>query len=446
MRLANGLALLLLLALLAASVGAAVSASEAVSFVETENNFLKPNEQLETPAVPVLHDEKKYWVVPLLSGEGVATYFPVSFADKSLSTNTAVNNQLFSTVQFLRDYLAYRNKLAQQNKSFFISRGNQLIVGNLASDLSSAVFELNVIKSELPGQQQQSLITSMQSSLNHMSGVSTDLSQKIGAGVDAESSFTNEPDSKDLESINNSFSAAFAQLYALEEEARAYETKVSQLKGFIANSSLSPDTKTQFIARASAPPGLKTIGGNLIGDWVILSQETEQSIAQLLSKAKSKVFLDSMQQELEKRIERNRAYAAIFSPDQDFSKKTGYASLKMAMDDLQSVEKKSLWQNQAQLAVAIEQYQSAGRLLDSEEFDLSMVATQKAKLAAVNVKKDGFVPEETDSFDWSMAINIAIVAVILLAVVYFLKNRNRIIGAVASEEPQQVDKYGWPKN
>lgn len=428
-------------------VWAVVSAGDAVSFVETENNFLKQNEQLETPAVPILHDAKKYWMVPLLSGEGVATYFPISYADKSLSTNQAVNAQLFSTVQFLRDYLAYRNKLAQQNKQFFVGRDNQLIIGNLSSALASEVFELNIIKSELVGKQQQSLIGDMQSSLNHMATVSADLSQKIGVAVDAESTFTNEPSSGTLESIRDSFSNAFSQLYELEGQARLYDDKVSQLKSLIANSSLSSDKKTQFIALATAPPALKTIGSNSIGNWVILSQETEQSIVRILAKAKSKVFLDSMQQELEKRIKRNQAFSEIFSPDADFSKKTGYPSLKMAMDDLQSAEKKALWQNQEQLLVAIEQYGAAGRLLDSEEFDLSLVASQKAKRAAEIVQRDGFVEEPPQGPDVSMYVNIAIVALLLLIVIYFLKNRQKILGAVVSEqEPSEVSKYGWPKN
>lgn len=447
MRFSRFLLVLGLLLALSFPVLAAVSAGDAVSFVETENNFLKQNEQLETPAVPILHDAKKYWVVPLLSGEGVATYFPVSFADKRLSDNQAVNAQLFSTVQFLRDYLAYRNKLAQQNKQFFVGRDNQLIIGNLSSSLASEVFELNIIKSELPGQQQQSLIGEMQSSLNRMATVSADLSQKIGVAVDAESTFTNEPGSSNLESIRDSFSAAFSQLYELEEDARSYDDKVSQLKSQIANSSLSSDKKTQFIALATAPPALKTIGSNSIGNWVILSQETEQSIAQILNKAKSKVFLDSAQQELEKRVKRNQAFSAIFSSDPDFSKKTGFPSLKMAMDDLQSAEKKPLWENREQLAVAVDQYLAAGRLLDSEEFDLSLVASQKAKRAAEIVKRDGFVPEQPQGPDASMYVNIAIVAMVLLIVIYFLKNRQKIIGAVVSEEePSEGNKYGWPKN
>lgn len=446
MRFFQGFLVFGVLLLLSLQAWAAIAAADAVSFVETENNFLKKNEQLETPIVPITHDGKKYWMVPLLSGEGIATYFPVSYADKTLSTNVAVNGQLFSTAQFLRDYLTYRNKLAQQNKSFFVGRDNQLIIEKLSDALQSEVYELNIIKTELKGVSEQALITEMQSSLNRMATISSDLSQKIGTAVEAESHFTNEPDSRNLSSIRDSFTDAFARLFSLEEEARGYDDKVLRLKGMISTSSLSSDKKSQFVALANAPPDMKTIGSNSIGNWVIVSQETQAKIEQVLTASKSKVFLDAAQQELDKRIKRNKAYSEIFSPDPDFSKKTGSPSLKMAMDDLQSPDKNPLWKNQQQLGVAIEQFNTAARMLNAEEFDLSLVASQKAKRAVELVKKDGLEEPKTEEFDPTILVNIAIVALLLLIVVYFLKNRQKIVGAVVSEpEPTEVDIYGWKK-
>lgn len=429
------------------SVFAAISASEAVDFVETENNFLKENDRVESPNVLIRHDSKKYWVVPLLAGEGVATFFPVLFADKSLSNNKAVNSQLFSTGMFLRDYLVYRNTIAQQNKRWFMGRDSELIIGELANNLQSEVFELNIIKARLSVPISVSGISEMQESLSRMASLSSDLSNKISVAIDAEASFTVEPDTSDLESIQKSFNDAFSVLFELEAEARDYDGLVSNLQGVIANDdALSVSEKNQFVALAEAPSALFTIGSASIGNWVIAVQETSQRISQILTNAKSKVFLDSAQLELEKRVKRSLAFSAIYSFDKDFSEKTDYPSLKVALDDLQSPANKDYWENQGQLQLAIEQFVNAVNFLNGEEFESSLIATQKSKRAVELVVLDGFFEAEPASFDTTALISVFVIVLLLVIVLYFLRNRQKIVGAVFSQPgEEEVDVYGWQK-
>ena len=382
-----------------------------------------------------------------MSGETAATFFPVAYSDGALSSNDAINSQLFSTAKFLRDYLQYRNRLAQQNKPWFLGSDNQLITGDLPSVLQSEVFQLNIVKAELTDSSSLSLISQMQSSLSKMAAMASDLSQKIGLAVSAESGFTNEPDSKKLNEIPESFSNAFSVLYALESDARAYGSLVLQLKNKIStDTSLSVEEKSQFVSFADSPQELSVIGSKGIGDWVILSQETEQSVQRLFADAKSKSFLDSAKLELEKRIQRNAAFSAVFSADPVFLKSTGYPSLKIALDDLQSPQNRPYWKNQEQVGMAIQQFDAAVRLLDGEEFELSLVASQKAKRAVELAKKDGFLEEETDSLDTNALINIAIVVLLGLIVLFFLKNRQKIVGAIVSESgSNETDLYAWQR-
>lgn len=429
-----------------ASVFAVISAAEAVDFLETENHFLKPTDSVETPTVLISHDNKKYWVVPLLAGEDVATFFPVSYADKMLSVNEAVNSQLFSTAHFLRGYLTYRNKQAAQSKPWFVGLANQRIIGDLSNDLESEVFELNIIKAEVSASTTQTQIAQMQSLLNRMASTSLDLSEKIGLAVEAEAGFTNEPDSSHMHDISESFSSVFDGLVVLEADARTYQGFVSSLKSKLStDSSLSTEKKSQFVAFADAPKALFTIGSTSIGDWVLIFQATSQQVDSLVLAANSKTFLDSAQAELQNRIKQNAAYSAIFGNDSDFSSKTGYPSLKLALDDLQSPENKPYWKNREQFNVAVEQFNSANRLLNAQEFELSLVAAQKAKLAAGIVKKDGFVSEEATGFDYAALVNVIIVLVLLLIVVFFLKNRDKIVGSVFQPQEAPVDKYGWQR-
>ncbi|MBU0636194.1 hypothetical protein KKE06_04175 [Candidatus Micrarchaeota archaeon] len=435
------------LVLFANSAMAAISAAEAVDFVESENNFLKQNDRVESPNVLIEHQDKKYWMVPLLAGEGAVTFFPVSFADKTLSENEAINSQLFSTAKFLRDYLEYRNSIALQNKRWFMGRDNELIIGDLSFELESEVFELNLIKEELSVPISVSGIMDMQESLSQMSSLAAELSQKISTASGAEASFTVDPTTSDITNIQDSFDDAFIVLFALEQEARVYSELVSNLKSVISSDDdLSVSEKNQFVTLADAPPALFTIGSTSIGNWVIIAQETQQQITQLLNGAQSKVFLDGAKLELERRKQQNQAFSAIYAVDEDFSDKTDYPSLQVAMNDLQSPTKMDFWENQSQLAIAIEKYANAVRFLGNEEFDLSLIETQKTKNAVELVVQDGLIGNELPPFDYSMIINILIIILILVIVMFALKNRQQLTGTVISKpEGEEIDVYGWQK-
>lgn len=441
-------AVLLLLTVLLEGVFASVAAPEAVDWIENQNHFLKKNDSIETPTVLIEHDNQKYWLIPVIAGADLTTFFPVSFADKTVSVNEGVNRELFATARFLRGYLPYRNQ-SRTNKSWFIGSDNAFIISNLSSDLKSSQFQLNNLKSELDSVGETSDIDSMQAALSQMADVATALGDNISAAVTTENDFLENPSTATVASIKEKFGVAYDSLFQLESLARQYQEMENELKTKISGSAkLTAAERNNLIPLASAPQSLYTIGSKNIGNWVITANENKQSVETIFNQSKSLSFLDTAVSEFNKRLRQNETYQGIFGVDPEFSAASGSPSLKLAIDDLQLPEKKSLWKNRGELQTALTQYQSAVDLLNSEEFELSKIAAQKAKSAVLNVIADGFVEEQPTGINPQDLINAAIIGFILVILVYALKNRGNIMTAISSggeNKETELDFYGWNK-
>lgn len=441
--------LLAVITLVLSSVYAEVAAPEAVDWIESENHFLKKNDSTETPTLLIVHNSQKYWVIPIIAGQNLATFFPISFGDKTLSVNEGINRELYATARFLRGYLNYRQQLSSQNKSWIVDSGNALILTDLASQLKKAKFSMFNLKTELERVGETSDIDAMQGRLSQMAEVATELGDNINSALATESDFLFEPNTADISGIKDSFGTVYDSLLQLEALAREYQDMETDLKTKISTSTkLSASERNNLIPLASAPPGLYTIGSKPIGNWVIATNENKQTLESLFNQAKSLSFLDGAVLEFKKRVKQNETYQGIFGVDPEFSQSSGSESLKLAIDDIQLPEKKTLWKNQEQLQAALTQYQAAVDLLNAEEFELSQVATQQAKSAVLSVIADGFVIEKTDSFNPQDLVNIGIIGFILVILVYALKNRGNIMNAISSggqAKETEFDPYGWQK-
>lgn len=441
----NALLLLALVALFAVPVHAAVSASDAVIFVSEDRHFLGKNDTVEQPTVAITHAAKKYWMIPVLHGTDVATFIPVLASETTVSTQKAVNDQLFSTAQFLRSYLNYKNGLAAKNTKWFLASDNQLIISDLSTGLNDAIYRLNIVKTDYSAGAAD--ITAMQNQLVSMSQSASDLSQAIFEFVQAESQFVAEPDTAKISSVPDAQKAANEKLFALESEARDYQTKVSNLKLKISKSTLPADKKSNYIKLIDPPASLYTIGSTSIGNWVILANEAQTQVQGIYTQAKSKDFLDSSTTGLDERVAQDRAYSALFGLDDDFKTKTRYPSLDTAIKDITSDDKKNTWVNTDQLQQAADNFQKASDAFDSRQFDVAVTLAAKAKTNVQRVISDGTIDPTPPDTTYENLLNVAIVVLVLVIVLYFLKNRNKIVGAItpASNSETGVDLNAWKK-
>jgi len=434
-----------LFALLFTPVFAAFSSSDAVLFVTEENHFLEKTEDVEQPTVAITHGNIKYWVLPVIRGTDVVTFIPIHINEKTVSQNQAVNEQLFSTANFLRSYLTYKNSLASQNKKWFLGSDNQLIIENLSTSLKDSVYRLNIVKSEFPEGSADS--AKMQTNLNSMASSAATLSQSIFEFLQTESEFVSAPDTGKTAAIKDQQAATTELLLLLETQAREYKSQVSALKLKISNSNLPADKKNNFTKLVDPPEELYTIGSTSIGNWVILSNEALAQVQSIYTSSKSKTFLEDASNAFTVRNNQNATYAVLFGLDNELKTKTPYPTLETAIKDIASEQKKSTWTNQDQLQEAYTNWQNASEAYDNKQYDLAKTLGQKSKKAVLRVIADGTVEIEPDPINWDLLMNALIAGFILIILLYFVKNRNKIIGAIAQPAPEEgVDLNAWKRN
>ncbi|MCR4368665.1 MAG: hypothetical protein NUV67_02035, partial [archaeon] len=68
-----------------------VSGSEAVNFVANENHFLYDSETYSAPNVSIEFEDSSYWVIALVSGSNIVTYFPIEVDSGAISSSRATN-------------------------------------------------------------------------------------------------------------------------------------------------------------------------------------------------------------------------------------------------------------------------------------------------------------------------------------------------------------------
>ncbi len=426
------------------SVHASVTAFDAVLFVSEENHFLLKSDEVEQPIVPIVHDGKKYWVVPVIRGTDVVTFIPIPFTEKKVSENQPVNDQLYSTAFFLRSYLTYKNSLATQNKKWFLGSDNQLILEQLATSLNDGIYRLNIVKSDLP--QNATEITSMQADLAEMSSQADGLSDAIFEFVQTENQFVAEPDTKNLSSIKEQQAVANQRLFELEAQARAYKSKAESLKLAISKATLTADKKNNFIRLADPPADLYTIGSTSIGNWVILANDAQTQVANIYNQSKSKSFLEEAAKAFVTRNNQNNTFNVLWGIDEEFKKKTPYPTLDTAIRDITSDEKKLTWANQEQLQEAYSNWQRAVEAFDQSQYETAALLANKSKRAVERVISSGTIEEEPNPVNYGTLLNIAIIVLILVIVFYFVKNRDKILGTGQTANPDQgVDLDAWKK-
>ncbi|GEM_PF-2504794 len=425
-------------------VRGAISSADSIDFVSEENHFLEPNDSVEQPVVPILHGTEKFWVIPVISGSEVATFIPVYVSEKKLSDNRAVNEALFSTAQFLRSYILYKSNLASQNKRWFLGPDNSLILSRLSRDLKDELFTLNIVKADFAQGKEQ--IELMQSQLSEMSDTADQLSDAVFGFVETESEFVSAAGTSDLALIRDSAFNAFDILFELESQASAYQSEVSALKLDISQSNLPADKKNNFINLVDPPPELFTLGSTSIGNWVIASQEARSLILAQYNLAKSKSFLDAAWAEFSSRVARNAAYAEIYGSDEPFREKAGYSSLDAAIRDMALPGNAAQWQNQEKLAQALSDFDKSVRAFENQQFDVAIALAQQSKRAAERVVAAGVIPPKADGFNPEQWINVAIIVLLIVIVLYFVRNRSHIMGAFAkSSGEESVDLDNWKK-
>ncbi|HZX33814.1 MAG TPA: hypothetical protein VFF09_00375, partial [archaeon] len=254
-------ALLLAMLMFSALSVSAISGNDAVNFVVSSNHFLYDEETYLPPNVPIMFEGKSYWVVPVVSGNNIVTYFPVEADSGELSISRAVNRGLFETAEQLREMQLLKNSVSSNSGvDWIFTKKYETIFNETSLQLSDEVFQLNTVETTLSSAGLLVNVSGLKSQLVSMSGQASSVSEKINSASAAENSFFISPSAQAFNEMNSSFGGVFSMISALNDSSLSYQSNVDKLKQQISVSDkIDAQTKSQIFGVLEVPQGLQAL-------------------------------------------------------------------------------------------------------------------------------------------------------------------------------------------
>ncbi len=430
---------------------AAVSATEALNFVQKENYFLSPEESAEiNPNVKISYSKANYWVVSVVVDSSLNGLIAVKDEKPiALASGDITQSELFKTAIVLRKVSDFKQRASSQwilngATSKDLSRLGQL-AGNESSDLAIVRGELNQFVSLQDG------VDKLNNDLFAIKVELDDASKKVSDAISFESSFFNSPNAEKLNDLKSKYFDALDVLVDLDVKVIDYKNSVVELQQGIAKTSLATENKQMLVALLMLPDGFDSLSG-LSSNASSIRQEISANLFDSLSSQVNNFLSD-----LSTRLKKNTAYGLMNSSDKDIvsaAENNGeqFSSLKDLADYILGKDTFDLWKNRQQLIKLSESWNNAKRYFNSGSYDLAIDSAKQSKLAASAVYKDGFLETEQPGINNELLINAAIFLVVVLFVLIAFRKRKKLFSFFIknpeegnSAESDEVDIHGWKK-
>lgn len=394
-----------------------LSSQEALNFVS--GSFLNPDESAEIYPVRLVSTAgTEYWIVTILSGNSPTGFIAVKNDEsKEILTAKSINTQLFKTAFFLRNY----SKLKEANpQNWFFTQSNAGFFDSLAGFISSEVEnDLTIIEIEVVDDNVSKLISEMKKELVQLKQDSEKASESISSAASFESSFLSTPKTEELNDLQEKLNAVITPINSLNSQTFSYDSKVTQLKSLISKKeSLDLSEKTYLVGLAEQPLELRP-ESRRIALKKDLALSTLQQVSGVFdaSAASALNFADNLQV----RVNGVNARMELYGVDETLKQKTSnsYSTLKQAVEDILSIEKKELWKKQAEVQNLEENWRKAEGFYNKGEFENAVEFALKAKQNAITIFKNGFAeqPEPENGFLSEEIMNLLLIGIAVVVII-----------------------------
>ncbi|MFH1224283.1 MAG: hypothetical protein V1676_00585 [Candidatus Diapherotrites archaeon] len=416
------------LLMLAGFAYSAISLGDAVNFVSAENHFLYTGETLEQLDVPIKYAGNEYWLMPAISGNAPATYFAVKTKAKELETNKPANRALFECADTLREFLKERQRFSNNPQAHWLITSTYAnTFETLGRLLGDEVYEMTTIATEMNSAAVDSEATVLIAKLRIMSDKCSEISAKINEARAVEAEFTTQPDTTKTGELAAKFGDVFTPVYELEDSALTYMAELDKLKHLIATSNADSETKTYLLKLASPPENF-----NNVGNYSQYASEHEQAMDAITAKVSGRI--DLLLDQFDARLEMNKTWRELYGEDETVYAKTGqnFRTLKDAAQEMLSKDNKPYWMDQARLKKLEDNWSKAEKFFGERNYGVAINYAQKAKQDVAAVYGEGYVGIEPEPLISQETIfQIVAVLVVLLAVLYAISKRDRIMDMLA---------------
>ena len=413
---------------------ALLSGQDAIDFVSKTNSLLLGNEIVEIlPNVKITHESKAYWLVGIISGDSLTGFVPVSVESPEIPKGNTVRKELVETAYYLRSHSRIKGLALQQDLWIFSSL-NSKRMNELATQLQSeSSLDLTTVGSELQDfPELLNTLEKIRSDIEIIQPKAQALSSDILDAVAFENAFYNNPDTATLDTLKEKFSAIFSQIKALESDKTTYILDIDELVQGIAQTNLPIETKKSLGALANPPSREINYLSSLANSSTTLEEQLLQAFDDALSRSQTLV------ENLETRIRRNTAYLILYGQDTEIIDNTNQSTLYSLVNMILSDDYSSYWKNQEEKVFLSDNWQKAEAYFENGSFETAITFAEKSKDNALAVYSEG-LEEPEPMLDTDFLITMAVLIIILLIILYIIKNREKLTSLVSDNE--EVERF-----
>ncbi|MEM4261592.1 MAG: hypothetical protein QXI10_01385 [Candidatus Diapherotrites archaeon] len=410
-----------------------ISAIEAVNLVVSSNNYLYDGETYSAPNVPILYENKEYWVIPLTAGNEVLTYFPVEVKTGVLSESREINRGLMKLSDIVRETQLLKASIASKSLDWPFTDSSQKLLEEVSQQLKDESFQINTAETILKSKKAGVSFSKVKSILDEFAQKSYEASQIILEAKIAEAEFFKKPSPDALAEMQESYESAFLSIEALNNLSAEYRAEIDKIKQALSIADIDAHEKAQISQLVDSPQGIL-----VVRKLYLDSLQIRSSIDSINQKTNLKV--DSLLIEFDNRIAKNRAHQLIYSENEQLAKE-GFSSLSEVQNYILSKENIELWKSQDKVGALRQNYSRAVDYYKKKNYAQAEKYAKDAIQNSLSILKEGKIQTSNSANNSEMLLQLAGVLLVLLVVLYIFNNRGRIKEAFKGKK-EEIEIYG----
>lgn len=413
-------------------------------YITKQNHFLNESEALETPAIKLLSDDESYLVVPVVSGDALVTFIPLTANEEGVSTSKVTNRELFEAADVLRGYVLNQQKVSKTpSANWYVTPINADFYSSLSSSLLAEPAYLNLVGESLNSNDAWEQIYDLVEMLGAMSDKSLEIEAAMRDALALEAKFKYEVDADEVYAMDGVFGRVFSLTQDLEVQSKEYHAQLELLKQTISLSDIDFDSKSSLLNVVEPPPEFEQISKQALD-----SRYLELIIDEIYLTQVSRT--DDLLEVFESKVRMNSAYKKIYTQDEELLQlSSDFISLADSVAIILNNENKPYWVAQDKVQKIEVDWRALENAYNRADYELAEQHASRVKSNLKSIYRAGFVEVEPEPLlSQDLIYTLVFILIALLIIIYAARNRENLMKKFApeQEEEEEVDIGGGWEN
>lgn len=372
--------------------------------VIAQGNYLESSERAVVyKALPQTSGALKYWSVSVSQNDAVRTIIPIADKDSVLVPKGVLRTNLISA-----NYLVQRLSVLKSSITWFVSLTTSNSLEELANAVDNEQFDVDIVSETVTGNILKSKVAALKGKLATISSELREAATVVKDLAAQETSLFNvSVDTTQALALPSSYVDLFARIDSIKNASAEYDNQVSSVKNDIATlDDLDAQQKSQLLGLLS-PLGQNQTLSSAMSSYANTAADNAQRISTEYASLPTKT--SAFEAELELRLVRVSAFAALYGEDKALKSTTNFSSLEQAAQTILDASNKSFFVNQSDVSKLEGAWESAQSAFSKRQYSTAKDLGDKAKGLVKQIMNDGVKKDDSAGAEQNLITGLALV-------------------------------------